>query len=239
MRAVVVTGTDTGVGKTVITAALAALVQARGRRVAVVKPVQTGVADRAVGDLDEIRRLGFVDDLYEYARFREPLAPATAARRAGALPPTVDAVAESVRDLADRDLVLIEGAGGLLVHPDNGGGTVADLAALLGAPVVVVTRAGLGTLNATALTCEALRARKIECLGTVIGSWPTQPDLADCCNVEDLPAYTGVPLLGRLAAGAGLLEPPAFLEAARIALAALDATVAALIPYECEALDVG
>jgi dethiobiotin synthetase len=235
MRAVVVTGTDTGVGKTVITAALAALLQAGGRRVAVVKPVQTGVADGAVGDLDDVRRLAGVDDLHEYARFHEPLAPATAARRAAAAAPSVEAVAESVRGLTDRDLVLIEGAGGLLVRLDDGGGTIADLAAMLGAPTVVVTRAGLGTLNATALTCEAVRARKVKCLGTVIGSWPAEPELADRCNVEDLPAYTGVSLLGRLAAGAASLEPPAFLEAAQTGLAALRGAVEAMLLAECEA----
>jgi dethiobiotin synthetase len=235
MRAVVVTGTDTGVGKTVITAALAALLQAGGRRVAVVKPVQTGVADGAVGDLDDVRRLAGVDDLHEYARFPEPLAPATAARRARSLAPSVDAVAESVRDLTDRDLVLIEGAGGLLVRLDEGGGTVADLAAMLGAPAVVVTRAGLGTLNATALTCEALRARRVKCLGTVIGSWPAEPQLADRCNVQDLPAYTGVSLLGWLGAGAASLDPRAFLEAAKTGLTALRCAVEALLLAESEA----
>src|SRR5947209_14745595 len=116
MRALVVTGTDTGVGKTVVSAALATLARARGERVAVVKPVQTGVSEGERGDLDDVRRLSGVDDLHELARFSEPLAPATAAGQAGVTPPTVPELAERISALVDRDLVLIEGAGGVLVR---------------------------------------------------------------------------------------------------------------------------
>jgi dethiobiotin synthetase len=129
--------------------------------------------------------------------------------------PTVGGIVDRLRALGDRDLVLVEGAGGLLVELDDGGGTLADLAADLGAPVVVVARSGLGTLNATALTCEALRHRGLHCLGVVIGSWPAEPDIAAECNVDDLPGYTGVPLLGRLPEGAGALGPEEFLDATR------------------------
>jgi dethiobiotin synthetase len=210
MRALVVTGTDTEVGKTVVTAALAALARARGERVAVVKPAQTGVRGDEPGDLAEVRRLSGVDDLHEFARFPEPLAPATAARRAGVRPPTVAQMAARIEALADRDLVLIEGAGGLLVRLDTDAATVADLASLLRAPALVVTRAALGTLNHTALTCEALRARGVHCLGVVVGAWPSSPDLAARCNLEDLTMYAGAPLLGRLPDGAGQLEEAAF-----------------------------
>jgi dethiobiotin synthetase len=218
MGILVVTGTDTGVGKTVVTAALAALARARGRRVAVVKPVQTGVTDGEPGDLDEVVRLSGVDDVYEFARFSDPLAPATAARRAGVTPPTVTDLTKRIEALADRDLVLVEGAGGLLVRFDEAGGTIADLASLLGAPAIVVTRAGLGTLNHTALTCEALHARGLRCTGVVIGAWPAVPDLAARCNLDDLVHYAGVPLLGRLPEGAGRLTADAF---AKLAAAAL------------------
>ena len=221
MRAVVVTGTDTGVGKTVVTAALAALARSRGQRVAVVKPVQTGVADGDPGDLDEVRRLSGVEDLHEFARFPDPLAPATAARRAGATPPTVAEMAERIDALIDRDLVLIEGAGGVLVRFDALGATVSDLASRLRAPALVVTRAGLGTLNHTTLTCEALRSRGVRCLGVVVGAWPAVPDLAAECNLEDLPHYIGAPVLGRLPEGAGRLDAVAFQETAMAALGKL------------------
>jgi dethiobiotin synthetase len=220
VRALVVSGTDTGVGKTVVVAALAALARERGERVAVVKPIQTGAGAGEPGDLDAVRRLAGVGDVHELARFAEPLAPATAARRAGRAAPAV-AVAEIVaamEALADRDLVLVEGAGGLLVRLDAEGGTIADVAAGLGAPVLVVARAGLGTLNATALTCEALRSRGVACAGVVVGCWPAAPDLAARCNLEDLPAYAGAPLLGRLPEGAGGLDREAFLRTAHSAI---------------------
>ena len=123
-------------------------------------------------------------------------------------------MAEYVRGLS-AELVLIEGAGGLLVRFDDEGGTIADVAALLDAPVVVVARAGLGTLNHTALTCEALRARGLRCAGIVIGSWPRDPDLAARCNLDDLAAYAGAPVIGRLPEGAGSLSREAFLAVAR------------------------
>jgi dethiobiotin synthetase len=219
MRVLVVTGTDTEVGKTVVTAALAALARARGQRVAVVKPVQTGVAADQPGDLEAVRRLSGVEDLHELARFPDPLAPATAARRAGREPPSVAQAAAAVRRLEDRDLVLVEGAGGLLVHLDGGGGTIAELALALRAPALVVARAGLGTLNHTALTCQALRQRRVVCRGVVVGAWPVEPDLAMSCNLEDLPRYAHAPLLGRLPERAAELDPEAFLRAARHGLA--------------------
>jgi len=211
----VVSGTDTEVGKTIVTAALAALARDRGERVAVLKPAQTGVGPGEDGDLATVRRLTGVDDLHELARYPEPLAPATAARAAGRPAVTPDEVAEAVRGLADRDLVLVEGAGGLLVHLDDRGGTIADVAALLGAPVLVVARAGLGTLNATALTCEALRSRRVSCAGVVVGAWPQAPGVDAHSNLVDLPAYAQSPLLGRLPDGAAELPPTAFLAVAR------------------------
>ena len=92
---------------------------------------------------------------------------------------------------------------------------LADVAALLDAPVLVVVRAGLGTLNHTALTTEALAARGLACAGIAIGAWPSDPDLAAQRNLNDLETYAGVPLRGRMPAGAGDLDPAAFLSAAR------------------------
>ncbi len=217
----VITGTGTGVGKTVVTAAIAALAVDAGRRVAVLKPAQTGVAAGQPGDLDEVRRLvGGGVTLRELARYPDPLAPATAARRAGMAPVTPATVAAAAGDLAtEHDLVLVEGAGGLLVRFDDRGATLADVAAELGAPVLVVAAAGLGTLNHSALTVEALRSRGLSCVGVVIGCWPAEPDLADRCNLADLPAITGVGLLGAVPAGAPTLDRPRFLAAARNGLA--------------------
>jgi dethiobiotin synthetase len=157
------------VGKTVVTAALAAVAATRDASVAVVKPGQTGVRAGEPGDLDAVRRLAGLDDVHEFARFPDPLSPAAAARRAGVPPVRLPEVAERVRDLSgDRRLVLIEGAGGLLVRYDDEGNTIADLARWLGAAAVVVTRPGLGTLNHTALTLEAMAHRGVQLAGVVI-----------------------------------------------------------------------
>jgi len=213
---VVVTGTGTEIGKTVTTAALAATALRSGRTVAVLKPAQTGVAPDEPGDVAEVRRLaGESVTGAELARYPEPLAPATAARRAGLPCVRPEEVAERAEKLAvGHDLVLVEGAGGLLVRYDESGSTLADVARLLAAPVLVVAAAGLGTLNATALTTEALRARGLHTAGVVIGSFPVEPDLATRCNLADLAESAGAPLRGTLPAGAGAMPPSGFRAAA-------------------------
>jgi dethiobiotin synthetase len=215
----VVSGTGTGVGKTVVTAALAALAAARGSSVAVVKPAQTGVGPDEPGDLDDVRRLAGVTDLHEFARLPDPLSPAAAARQAGVPPPDLGVVAERVRSLADdRDLVVVEGAGGLLVRYDDDGATLADLAHRLEAPVLVVVDPSLGTLNHTALTLEALAHRGLALAGVVIGAWPVDPDLACRSNIRDLETLAARPLVGAMRAGAGVLAAAEFLLAARSGL---------------------
>jgi dethiobiotin synthetase len=226
----VVTGTGTGVGKTVVTAALAALALDRGDRVAVVKPAQTGVGTGVPGadapdvdtpDIDAVQLLSGVADTHELARFPDPLSPEAAARASGLPPLDMRAAADYVTKLAEsRDLVLVEGAGGLLVRYDADGSTIADLAGALRAPVVVVAAAGLGTLNHTALTCEALATRNIISKGVVLGSWPRHPGLAELTNLTDLEVVAEGPLAGVLPEGAGLLGRPEFLAAARAGLAA-------------------
>jgi dethiobiotin synthetase len=211
----VVSGTGTEVGKTVVTAAVAALAASRGDRVAVVKPVQTGEPPGAAGDLEVVRRLAGVTRTYELARFPDPLSPEAAARAAGRPPLDLAEAAVVIKQLqAEADLVLVEGAGGLLVRYDPEGATIADLAAMLGAPVLVVTTPGLGTLNHTALTLEALSTRRLTLAGLVIGSWPAEPGLAERANLTDLAVIAGGPLAGALPAGSGRLEREAFLAVA-------------------------
>ncbi|MDX2754824.1 dethiobiotin synthase [Streptomyces scabiei] len=196
MTVLVVTGTGTEVGKTVTTAAVAAVALASGRSVAVLKPAQTGVRPDERGDADEVARLAGAVTVRELARYPEPLAPATAARRAGLPAVHPEDVAEAAAKLAaDHDLVLVEGAGGLLVRFDETGGTLADTARLLGAPVLLVASAGLGTLNTTELTARELAVREVELAGVVIGSWPEVPDLASRCNLADLPVVAASPAL--------------------------------------------
>ncbi|MGA5822717.1 dethiobiotin synthase [Kitasatospora sp. NPDC094028] len=221
-RILFVTGTNTDVGKTIATAAVASAALRAGQRVAVLKPGQTGVAPGEPGDAAEVRRLAGELTLLELARYPEPLAPDTAARRSG-LPYLSPAdVATAVRSLAaTHDLVLVEGAGGLLVRYDEEGRTLADqaqavIASGLDASVLLVASAGLGTLNIVALTAEALAARRLPLTGVLVGSWPSDPGLAERCNLADLPRSAGAPLLGALPERAG--SAPDF---AALALASL------------------
>ncbi len=204
-----ITGTGTGVGKTIVTAALAALARAAGQRVAVVKLAQTGVHDGPgsdTPDLETVTRLAGATDTHELARFPDPLSPEAAARVSGLPPVDLNASAEYIAGLErSRDLVLVEGAGGLLVRYNQAGATIADLSAALHAPALVVTSASLGTLNHTALTVEALAARKIVSAGVVIGSWPDRPGLTERANLTDLEVIAGGPLAGVLTEGAGAL----------------------------------
>jgi dethiobiotin synthetase len=224
MSILVVTGTGTGVGKTITTAALAALAAARGSSVAVVKPAQTGVTEGEAGDLAEVARLAGIpaSDTHEYARYPDPLSPAAAARMSGLPPVSLHDAAADIRKLAESHrLVLVEGAGGLLVRFDEDGTTLADLARELNAPVLVVADPALGTLNHTALTLESMALRGVELAGVVLGSWPQppeQPDLAMRCNIRDLETLAARPLAGAMAAGAGELDAPEFLLTARAGL---------------------
>jgi dethiobiotin synthetase len=206
----VITGTDTGVGKTIVTAALAARALAAGRKVAVLKPAQTGIAAFEPGetsDVDTVARLaGPAVTCVTLAEYPDPLAPLVAARVSGLGELYLGDVLEATANLAaHHDLVLIEGAGGLLVPMGYGGWNVADLAIALRAPAIVVARAGLGTLNHTALTLEALAARGIAA-SVVIGAWPAEPELVHRCNRDDLPGA----VIGVVPDGAGRLEPATF-----------------------------
>jgi dethiobiotin synthetase len=112
--------------------------------------------------------------------------------------------------------VIVEGAGGLLVRLDSAGGTLLDLAELLAAvrdvEVVVVVAAGLGTLNHTELTVDALRARGVTVRGLVVGAWPAEPGLAERCNLDDLQRIA--PLLAVIPDGAGSLGRAEFVASA-------------------------
>ena len=224
-RPVIVTGTGTDVGKTIATAALAALGRSAGLDVGICKPVQTGLAPGEPGDAHEAARLSGVERVLEVRRLPYPLAPETAARVAGLPQSTREELLGPIRDWlgppgtgdhatgSPRRLDLVEGAGGLLVRLGTDL-TILDLAAELDAPLVVVSRAGLGTLSDTELTVRAIDAAGLQCAGVVVGSWPFDPDLAERCNVEDLPRLTGVPVLGHVPCGAGGLPPDEFIRRA-------------------------
>jgi dethiobiotin synthetase len=177
-RGYFVTATDTGVGKTFVTAALAASLRARGRDVAVFKPVQSGAAaDDPSGDAV---LLG-ADCVYA---FSAPLAPLVAARAGGRtieLEPILARAGELARE---HDLLLVEGAGGLLV-PLADDLDLADLAAALGLPLVIVARAGLGTVNHTLLTIEAARTRGLDVAGVVLNGKGDESTAENAALIEE------------------------------------------------------
>lgn len=207
---VFVTGTGTGVGKTVVAAALARTL-ANGRQVVgALKPVQTGTAD-AADDLAFIRLAAGLPEPHTRApyRFEAPLAPSVAARLAGERI-DLEAISRAHRELRRVcDLVVVEGAGGLLVPLDEGSGegrgdyghqggtTMATVAGTLGLPVIVVAPPGLGMLNHTALTIEAARARGLIVLGVVLCRFPEAAwGLAEATNPAAVEALAGTRILG-------------------------------------------
>jgi dethiobiotin synthetase len=207
-----ITGTDTGVGKTVATAALACHAGLAGIDVAVCKPVQTGFSP-AVGpgddDLAEVLRLAGVTELAPGWRYPEPLAPLAAAELSGLELPSRTELLTLIRGI-DRpgQLTVVEGAGGLLVELGADGVTLRDLAGELDAAVLVVVAPGLGTLNHTGLTVESLSAHGIPCAGLVVGSWPVEPGAAELSNRAALERIA--PVRAVLPAGAGALSSADF-----------------------------
>jgi dethiobiotin synthetase len=185
MADLLVTGTDTTVGKTLVAAAL--LLELRSRGIAAVgfKPVESGLDEDegAPADSELLARASGVDEpaARPLLRLGEPLAPAVAAERAGRElePAAVHARVDALRVAGYR--VVVEGAGGLMV-PLAWGFTALDLAAEAGLSVVIVARAGLGTLNHVVLTAEALHAREVPIAGVVLNGRRDPPDLAERTN---------------------------------------------------------
>lgn len=186
LRGVLVTGTDTGVGKTVVSAAVAATWRRAGREVVYVKPVQSGAAD---GDDDAADVAALADVPTVVGPVIGPsLAPGVAARLAGEdlLGDELEAVVRDAAAAHPGARLVVEGAGGLLVELGSDGTTCADLAARLALPVLVVARPGLGTLNHTALTLAECDRRGLEVVGVVVCGLPVDPDLATRTNLDEL-----------------------------------------------------
>ena len=195
---VFITGTDTGVGKTVITAALAWSLSRAGRSVAVMKPIQTGTSLPGMTDIEFVETvLGTKYDHEDVCiyKFSEPLSPLAASEISGTRIDT-GKITDAYRRLRSaHDVVIVEGAGGLLV-PIKEDYLMSDLISDLGLPLIIVARPGLGTLNHTSLTVEAARKRGIDVLGVVINRFPDSPELSERTNPEHIARVTGVPLAG-------------------------------------------
>lgn len=206
MRGLFVTGTDTGVGKTLVSAALILWARSRGLRVGGMKPAESGCL-RDGGELipaDALllqRAAGGQDPLDRVCPFRmeAPLAPGIAAAREG-VPVDLTTIGAGFAALREQhpDGVVVEGAGGLLVPIDSSFHTCRDLASSLGLPVLVVGRGGLGTINHTALTLEALHASRLPCVGVILSASTKEEEAAAKENATAIERLCGVPILAVL-----------------------------------------
>jgi len=195
-----VTGTGTGVGKTVVACALAEQLAARRVDVGVMKPIETGVGSQGPLDAIALAEAANVPEPLDRicpVRLEMPAAPAVAAAAEGR---TVDLAAiraafDALR--AAHETLIVEGAGGVLV-PVTAGTTMADLARDLGLPLVVAARGRLGTINHTLLTLEALAARGLPVAGVVISHGPVTLTSADAANLAALRETLGERLVGEI-----------------------------------------
>ena len=205
MRGVFVTGTGTGVGKSIVAAALCAALRSQGHAVLANKPLLSGLDDPAAPpwphDHDLLSAVtGEPADEIAPRRYGPAVSPHLAARLAGDRI-TVGEVCAGVRArwearAAEDPFAVVEGAGGLLVPLDDDGATMADLAAGLGLPLLIAAHPGLGTINHVALTLEAARARGLAVAGVVLTPWPGAPTAIEADNRALLTRQAGAPVFG-------------------------------------------
>ena len=197
MRGVFVTGTDTGVGKSVVAAAMCAALAARGERVAAFKPVVTGLddpPDEWPPDHELLAGAANAGQSREEVaplRFGPPASPHLAAELAGEQIEPAELVA-AARAAAERaDVLVAEGVGGLMV-PITSGYLVRDLAVDLHLALVIAARPGLGTINHTLLTVEAARAAGLEVKFVVLTPWPEEPTMIERSNRDTISSLAAV-----------------------------------------------
>ncbi len=195
------TGTGTEVGKTVVAAAIARTLHAAGESVAVFKPAESGLDDCAASGRPpdhELLRIaaasGQADDEISPYRYGPPVSPHLGAELAGE-PISPDRLREAARAAAAAaDAIVCEGVGGFCV-PLTLGYLVRDLARDLSLPVVVAAHPGLGTINHTLLTVEAVRAAGLEVMAVVLTPWPTRPSPVEASNRSSLGLLSGTEIL--------------------------------------------
>ncbi|KKX54775.1 dethiobiotin synthase [Brevibacillus borstelensis] len=213
-----VSGTDTGVGKTIITAGLAAVLRADGLEIGVYKPVQSGGETEEMRDSYLLRAISGVSDAPEEIApfsFSTPLAPLLAAEAEGvALSlPRVAAAGEPLKQ--KYKALLVEGAGGLAV-PLTKTELIVDFAAYLGMPVLLVARAGLGTINHTILSVAYARQHGLRVAGVILNGYrPNDSDKSMESNAALIEEYAGAQVLGQIPWMEGEISQTSVTEAIR------------------------
>lgn len=228
LRGCFVTATDTGVGKTIVAAAIAAALRARGVRVAASKPVVTGLDEPDPGGAPPDHVLlaactGQSPDAVTAVTFGPAVSPHLAAALAGTALDPQALLAHARAAATGADVLVGEGVGGLLV-PLTPDWSVRDHAAALGLPLVLVARPGLGTINHTLLSVAAARAAGLEVRAIVMNPWPDAPSAMEADNRATIGALTGVPVW--TLAPVDPITPDALAAAASAAGWPLDAWVA-------------
>jgi dethiobiotin synthetase len=200
MRGVFVTGTDTGVGKSVLAAAICAALAERGERVAAFKPVVTGL-DEPAGDwppdhelLASAASAGQSPEDVAPARFGPAVSPHLAAELAGTTIEPHDLVRAAGAAAARADALVCEGVGGLMV-PLTTGYLIRDLAIDLHLPLVIAARPGLGTINHSLLAVEAATTAGLEVRAVVLTPWPDEPSAMERSNRDTIARLAGVPVV--------------------------------------------
>jgi dethiobiotin synthetase len=201
LRGIFVTGTGTGVGKSVLSAAICAALADRGEKVAAFKPVITGLDERGqdwpLDDelLAKHASAGQSREEVSPHRFGPPVSPHYAAELADERIESL-ALAREARELAEKaDALVCEGIGGLMV-PLSAGFLVRDLAVELDLPLVIAAKTGLGTINHTLMTIEAARAAGLNVTGVVMTPWPDDPSDMEKNNRETIQRLGDVPVYG-------------------------------------------
>ncbi len=190
MRGCFVTGTDTGVGKSVLTAAIVAALRSAGVEVRALKPVLTGLDEPPTGEWPADHELlarvaGCRPEQVVLETYGPAVSPHLAVALSGRARP-LRSLVEGIQAFATPGATLVvEGVGGLLV-PLDGDSNVRDLARELGLPVLIAARPGLGTINHTLLTLEAARAVGLTVAGVVLTPWPERPSMIESSNLETI-----------------------------------------------------
>ena len=202
MKAYFITGTDTGVGKTMVTGAIAAALAARGLSVGVLKPCESGCDEKDGGlvpaDAVFLRYMAGcgdgLDDICPY-RLRTPLAPGVAAQREGIIIDPARIKAFFAASCRRHDIVLVEGAGGLLVPVTDRLLTI-DMVKQLAIPLIIVGRLSLGAVNHMLLTVREAQRAGVEVAGIILNHTAQEHGLAEQTNPEVICRFTDAPLLG-------------------------------------------
>jgi dethiobiotin synthetase len=199
MNGLFVTGTDTDVGKTIISSGLAAVLKEKGMDVGVFKPLLSGISRQDPSSdtslLKELSQTALTSEEITPYEFREPLAPYVAAKLEGRVVTIGDVVSHWEKIRLKHDFYIIEGAGGISV-PLGEDFLVSDLMKALQLPIVIVARPNLGTFNHTFLTVQYAKNLGVPIAGIVINGINDQPDLAEETNPLLIADLCGVPLLG-------------------------------------------